>query len=142
MQNPIDINKEKILILFDGVCNLCNSSVLYVIKHDKANRFIFAPLQGDAGQRIISEFNIDAKKTDSIITYDPRSHTVKLKSSAALKIASNMKFPFPLLGLFYVVPPVMRNLVYDFIARKRYKWFGKKDACMIPTLELKAKFLE
>lgn len=142
MQNPIDINKEKILILFDGVCNLCNSSVLYVIKHDKANRFIFAPLQGDAGQRIISEFNIDAKKTDSIITYDPRSHTVKLKSSAALKIASNMKFPFPLLGLFYVVPPVMRNLVYDFIAGKRYKWFGKKDACMIPTLELKAKFLE
>lgn len=142
MQNPIDINKEKILILFDGVCNLCNSSVLYVIKHDKANRFIFAPLQGDAGQRIISEFNIDAKKTDSIITYDPRSHTVKLKSSAALKIASNMKFPFPLLGLFYVVPPVIRNLVYDFIARKRYKWFGKKDACMIPTLELKAKFLE
>jgi len=142
VQNPIDINKEKILILFDGVCNLCNSSVLYVIKHDKANRFIFAPLQGDAGQRIISEFNIDAKKTDSIITYDPRSHTVKLKSSAALKIASNMKFPFPLLGLFYVVPPVMRNLVYDFIARKRYKWFGKKDACVIPTLELKAKFLE
>ena len=142
MHDLLDIDKDKVLILFDGVCNLCNSSVRYIIKHDKTDRFLFAPLQGVAGKHIISTFDIDTDKTDSIITYDARAHTVKFKSSAALYIASKMNFPFTLMGLFYIIPSFMRNWIYDFIAKNRYRWFGRKEACMVPTPELKAKFLK
>ncbi|MEM1002733.1 MAG: DCC1-like thiol-disulfide oxidoreductase family protein, partial [Bacteroidota bacterium] len=125
-----------------GVCNLCNSSVLFVIKRDDKDKFLFAPLQSEIGVQIISKFNIDTTKIDSILTYDPNNDDIKYKSSAALKIASNMRFPYPLMAIFYIIPPFLRNVVYDFIAKNRYKWFGKKEACMIPTPELRAKFLE
>lgn len=137
----ITLPEHKELILFDGVCNLCNSSVTYVIKHDKKNRFMFAPLQGEAGKAIIEQFNIDTSKTDSILLYSP-SKGIKTKSSAALTIASKLGFPRNLLSVFYIIPPIMRNWVYDFVARNRYVWYGKQDACMIPTPELQAKFLK
>ncbi|TGV04056.1 thiol-disulfide oxidoreductase DCC family protein [Flavivirga rizhaonensis] len=137
----IDLPKHKKLILFDGVCNLCNTSVQYVIKHDKKNIFMFAPLQSDIGKRIIERFNIDTKKTDSILLYIPKSSLVS-KSTAALKIAMHLGFPQNLMRVFFIIPPFIRNWVYDYIAKNRYKWYGKKDACMIPTPELKSKFLE
>lgn len=137
----IDLPKNKQLILFDGVCNLCNTSIQYVIKHDKHNVFMFAPLQGKSGQKIIKDFNIDTSKTDSIILYNEKKG-ISYKSTAALKIATKLGFPQNVLGVFLIVPVFIRNLVYDFIARNRYKWYGKKDACMIPTSELKSKFLE
>lgn len=133
--------KHKKLILFDGVCNLCNSSVQYVIKHDKKNTFMFAPLQGKTGQDIISKYNIDTAKTDSILLYS-EDKGLKVKSTAALYIAKDLGFPSALLALFLIVPAFIRNWVYDFIAKNRYKWYGKKEACMIPTPELKSKFLE
>ncbi|WP_115462838.1 thiol-disulfide oxidoreductase DCC family protein [Winogradskyella aurantiaca] len=142
MGSSLNIKSDKILILFDGVCNLCNSSVLLVIKNDKKNKFLFAPLQSTIGQEVISKFNIDTNKIDSILTYDPIKHEVKFKSSAALMIASQMKFPYPLMGIFHIIPPFIRNWVYDLIAKNRYNWFGKKEVCMIPTPELSAKFLE
>lgn len=138
----IDIPKHKKLILFDGVCNLCNSSVQYVIKQDKNNRFLFAPLQSKIGQDIMNQFNIDTSKTDSILLYNPEKNTITYKSTAALKIASQLGFPNHLLSVFLVVPGFIRNMVYDFIAKNRYKWYGKKEACMIPTPELKSKFLK
>lgn len=137
----ISVPKNKKLILFDGVCNLCNSSVLYVIKRDKKNLFMFAPLQSNVGKQIIEEFNIDTNKVDSIILYNPEKG-IYHKSTAALKVASKLGFPLNLLSVFLVVPNFIRNWVYDFIARNRYKWYGKKDACMIPTPELKSKFLD
>lgn len=137
----IDIAKNKQLILFDGVCNLCNSSVLYVIKRDKKDKFLFAPLQSDTGKEIISNFNIDTQKIDSILLYNPEKHTITYKSSAALHIAKRLGFPLNLMALFMIVPPFIRNWVYDYIAEHRYRWFGKKEVCMIPTPELQSKFM-
>lgn len=135
------IPKNKKLILFDGVCNLCNSSVLYVIKRDKKNIFLFSPLQSNVGKQIIQKFDINTKNVDSIIIYNPEKESIHYKSTAALKIASQLGFPTNLLSIFLIIPSFIRNWVYDFIAKNRYKWYGKKDACMIPTPELKSKFL-
>ncbi|MFY0714285.1 DUF393 domain-containing protein [Seonamhaeicola sp. NFXS20] len=135
------IPKNKKLILFDGVCNLCNSAVQYVIKHDKNNLFLFAPLQSNIGQSIIESHNIDTNKIDSILLYTPEKG-ISYKSTAALKIAHYLGFPRNLMGVFFIIPAFIRNCVYDYIAKNRYKWYGKKDACMIPTPELKSKFLD
>ncbi|WP_223034511.1 thiol-disulfide oxidoreductase DCC family protein [Hanstruepera marina] len=134
------IPTEKSLILFDGVCNLCNSSVQYVIKHDKKDHFLFAPLQSEIGQNIINHYNLDTSKVDSILVYSEEKG-ISYKSTAALKIASKLGFPINTLSIFFIVPLFIRNWVYDFIAKNRYKWFGKQNECMIPTPELKSKFL-
>lgn len=133
--------EHKELILFDGVCNLCNNSVQFIIKRDKKNRFMFAPLQSEVGKELITQFNINTSKTDSILLYNPKSG-MYYKSTAALKIASKLGFPTNLLFAFIIIPPFIRNWVYDYIAKNRYKWYGKKESCMIPTPELKDKFLE
>ena len=135
-----DLPKHKQLVLFDGVCNLCNSSVLYVIKHDKDDLFMFAPLQSNAGKQIIEKFNLDTSITDSILLYSEEKG-LSVKSSAALHIAKHLGFPRNLMSIFFIVPTFIRNWVYDFVARNRYKWYGKKDACMIPTPELTVKFI-
>lgn len=138
----LGVPKNKKLILFDGVCNLCNSSVLYVIKRDKKNTFMFAPLQSETSKRIIEKFNIDTTKTDSILLYNPEKDKINYKSKAALKIASQLGFPTNILAVFLIIPSFISNWVYDFIAKNRYKWYGKKVVCMIPTPELKSKFLK
>lgn len=135
------VPKDKKLILFDGVCNLCNSSVQYVIKNDKKNRFMFTALQSEVGEKIIKHFNIDTQKVDSILLFTPEKGIVS-KSTAALKVASKLGFPTNILSVFLIIPPFIGNWIYDFIAKNRYKWYGKKEACMIPTPELKSKFLE
>lgn len=135
----IPINKQ--LILFDGVCNLCNSSVLYVIKRDKKDKFLFAPLQSDIGKDIIKKFDIDTKKMDSILLYNPKKDNISYKSTAALLVAKQIGFPSNLLTVFLIIPAFIRNWVYNYIAKNRYKWYGKKESCMIPTPELKAKFM-
>ena len=137
----VDIPKNKKLILFDGVCNLCNNSVQYVIKHDKKHLFMFAALQSDVGKQVIETYNIDTKKIDSILLYDSEKG-IDYKSTAALKIAKKIGFPQNLMVVFFIIPPFIRNWVYDYIAKNRYKWYGKKEACMIPTPELKSRFLK
>ncbi len=132
-------SKDHKIILFDGVCNLCNGAVTYIINRDKKNLFKFAALQSEIGQQLISKFNIDTSKVDSIILIDGEKHYEK--SSAALRIAKYLSGAYPLLFGFMVVPKFIRNAVYDYIARNRYKWFGKKESCMIPTAKLKDKFL-
>jgi len=127
------------IILFDGVCNLCNDSVTFIIKHDKKDTFKFTALQSAVGMIMVTEHNIDTSKTDSIILMD--GDTFYTKSTAALMISKHLSGGYPLLYGFLIVPKFIRNLVYDFIARNRYKWFGKKENCMIPTPELKKKFL-
>lgn len=135
-----ELPKNKSLILFDGVCNLCNSSVQYVIQHDKHNKFLFAPLQSEVGKQIIETYKIDTQKTDSILLYTTEKG-VDYKSTAALRIAHNLGFPQYLVGVFFIIPSFIRNWVYDYIARNRYKWYGKKDTCMIPSPGLNNKFL-
>ena len=137
-----EIPKNKQLILFDGVCNLCNNSVLFVIKRDRKDKFLFAPLQSNVGKGIIKKFNIDTEKTDSILLYNPKKESLTHKSTAALLVARQLGFPSNLLTIFLIVPTFIRNWVYNFVAKNRYKWYGKKESCIIPTPELKAKFLD
>lgn len=136
----IELPENKQLILFDGICNLCNSSVNYIIKHDKKDVFRFAPLQSDLGQQIINEHKIETSKTDSILLYS-KVHGLRYKSTAALIIAKHLGFPRNMFVLFFIVPSFIRNWVYDYIAKNRYKWYGKRETCMIPTPELQNKFL-
>ena len=118
----VNIPKHKKLILFDGVCNLCNSSIQYVIKHDKKNVFMFAALQNDVGKELIEAYNIDTEKTDSILLYTTENG-IEYKSTAALKVASQLGFPQNLMTVFFLIPPFIRNWVYDYIAKNRYKWY-------------------
>ncbi len=131
--------KKHKIILFDGVCNLCNSSVVFAIKRDKSDVFRFAALQSEVGEKLVSKFNIDTSKTDSIILIDDEKYYEK--SSAALRIAKHLSGGWPLLYFFIIIPKFIRDSVYNFIAKNRYKWYGKKESCMIPTPELQAKFL-
>jgi predicted DCC family thiol-disulfide oxidoreductase YuxK len=132
--------QNKHLILFDGVCNLCNASVKYVIKHDKKDAFRFAAIQSKVGRQIVSKHDIDTRKIDSILLYSEKDG-ICYKSTAALKIAKQLGFPRNILIVFIIVPAFIRNWVYDYIAKNRYKWYGKRDSCMTPTPELQNKFL-
>lgn len=135
------IEKNKKLILFDGICNLCNSSVQFVIKRDKKDVFRFAALQSELGEKLLKERGIDPGDTDSIIVIEP-DVAYYTRSQAAIEIASELGGGWPLLRIFeYILPRPLRDGLYNLIARNRYAWFGKKDQCMIPTPELKAKFL-
>jgi predicted DCC family thiol-disulfide oxidoreductase YuxK len=127
------------VVLFDGVCNLCNSAVRFIIARDPAARFRFAPVESEAAARLLGAPAADRGLPDSIILLDRgRLYT---RSRAALRICRRLRFPWPLLYGFIVVPPPMRNWLYDLVARNRYRWFGKRDACMVPTPETRARFL-
>jgi predicted DCC family thiol-disulfide oxidoreductase YuxK len=131
--------ENKKIILFDGVCNLCSSSVNFVIKRDKRDVFRFAALQEDIGKELVAVHNIDPVKTDSIVFIEHGKAYVK--STAALRASKYLPGAWPLLYGFVIVPRFIRNCVYDIIARNRYKWYGKQESCMIPTPELRSKFL-
>jgi predicted DCC family thiol-disulfide oxidoreductase YuxK len=130
---------NKAIILFDGVCNLCNSSVEFVLNHDKKEMFRFASIQSEIGNGFLKRYNIDRSLTDSIIIIE--NENAYTRSTAALRIAKHLGGVYSLLYLFIIVPPFIRNAVYDFIAKNRYKWFGKQESCMVPTDELKKKFI-
>lgn len=135
-----NLPKDKKIILFDGVCNLCSNAVQYVIEHDKKDIFRFVALQSDLGMEILQHIGIDPKHIDSIVLYEP-GVAYYYKSTAAIAIAREFGGVFHLGTIFKIIPAALRNVVYDYIARNRYKWYGKKESCMIPTPELKAKFL-
>lgn len=137
----MEFPKEKKIILFDGICNLCNDSVINVIKRDKKNIFLFTALQSEAGQKILKEIGVDTVEMDSVILYIPEKAYYK-KAPAALRIMNEFGGVWKLTQIFRILPAFFNNFFYDIIAKNRYKWFGKKDSCMIPTPELKAKFLD
>ncbi|MFV5703150.1 thiol-disulfide oxidoreductase DCC family protein [Flavobacterium sp. XS2P12] len=136
-----NLPKDKKIILFDGICNLCDTAVQMIIKHDTKDVFRFVALQSDLGQKTIKHLGIDTKKTDSIILYQP-GFAYYYKSEAILEIAKDLNGIFYLGTLFSILPTTFNNYIYDYIAKNRYKWYGKKQSCMIPTKELQAKFLE
>ena len=132
--------KTRKIILFDGICNLCNQSVQFVIEHDSKNQFRFASLQSDFGQDFLKKNKLEATQFDSIVFIeDDQFYT---KSSAALKIAKYLDGITSWLTIFMIVPKPLRDVVYSFIAKNRYRWFGKNESCWLPTKELKAKFIE
>lgn len=127
------------VILFDGVCNLCNASVQYVIKHDKKKLFRFASLQSSFGEKILKENNLPNTTFNSFILYDNKIYT---RSTAALLVAKKLSGLIKLSYGFIIFPKFIRDAVYNIIAKNRYKWFGKKEACWLPTPELKELFLD
>ena len=130
--------KNKKIVLFDGVCNLCNSSVQFIIEKDIENQFQFASLQSEFGQEFLKKHSLNTQKFDSIILVDGNQYFTQ--SSAALKIGEHLK-GFKWLKIFWVVPKFIRDFVYSIISKNRYKWFGKQENCWLPTPELKEKFL-
>jgi predicted DCC family thiol-disulfide oxidoreductase YuxK len=134
------VETAPIIILFDGICNLCSQIVQFVIRHDPEARFKFASLQSEAGQRVMRQQQLPEGEMDSfILIADGRAYK---KSAAALQLARRLGGPWPLLYIFIAVPGPIRDAVYDWVARNRYRWFGNKESCLIPTAELKQRFLE
>lgn len=130
---------QQSIILFDGVCNLCNAAVQFIIKRDDKNQFLFASLQSETGRLLLKQFKLDKIEMNSIILI--QNGQVYKRSTAALLVAKKLKRPWFFLYGFIIVPQFIRDGVYNIIAKNRYRWFGRKDACMIPKPELKAKFL-
>lgn len=127
------------IILFDGVCHLCDRAVQFILKRDLRQQFRFASLQSPAGQRLLDRFLPEGKDLTSIVLIaDGVAYT---KSDAALKIAENLRGPWPILRILRILPRGIRNRAYDFVARNRYRWFGKHSACLMPSPELRSRFL-
>jgi len=135
-----NLPKDKKIILFDGVCNLCDSAVQFIIKHDKKDVFRFVALQSDLWKEILKKIGIVTKNIDSVILYEA-GVAYYYKSAAALEIAKNLGGFFHFGTVFRIIPSGISNQLYDYIAQNRYKWYGKKDSCMIPSPELESKFL-
>jgi len=134
------MNNDARIILFDGVCNLCNSSVQFVIKHDKEAKFKFASLQSESGQSLLKKFNLPLDQFNSFIYV--RGDQVIQRSAGALNVLRDLGGFWKLMYGFIIVPPFIRNFVYDYIAKNRYRFFGKRESCMIPTPDLKRRFLD
>jgi predicted DCC family thiol-disulfide oxidoreductase YuxK len=134
-----EIEQQKI-ILFDGVCNLCNGSVIFVLKREKKPIFKFASSQSEAGRELLEWCGLSPNYNDAVILID--NGKIYLGSSAALKIGQELTFPwYVLASVGFMVPKFIRDWIYSQIAQHRYQWFGKRDVCMIPTKELRARFL-
>jgi predicted DCC family thiol-disulfide oxidoreductase YuxK len=127
------------VILFDGVCNFCNGAVNFTIKRDKQKKIRFAALQSSAGRQLIQQYGLPADDMRSFLFIE--NGKVYSRSTAALKVCRYLKGLWPLCYGLIIVPAFIRNGIYDWIAKNRYKWFGEKDECMIPTPEIKGRFL-
>jgi predicted DCC family thiol-disulfide oxidoreductase YuxK len=130
---------NKPVILFDGVCNLCTGSVQFILKRDKEKKFLFASLQSNFGQNLLKQFNLPSIKFNSFILYQDK--ILYTRSTAALKMFQQLK-GWKWVKIFWVVPKFIRDAVYNLIANNRYKWFGQKKECWLPTPELRARFLD
>ena len=131
---------KTLLILFDGVCNLCNGFVKFLIKRDPAGKFRFASLQSDFGRSQLIRFNLNPDLLHSVIVIE--GDNVLQRSDAALRIVTQLGGPWKILNALKIFPRFLRDALYNVVARNRYKVFGKRDSCMIPTPELKARFIE
>lgn len=127
------------IIFFDGVCNLCNSTVDFLISRDKKRHFRYASLQSDAGQAMLRKHNLPTSEFGSFLYLD--GDTLHTKSSGALRVAVKLGGLWSLMGIFLIIPPFIRNAVYDLIAKHRYRWFGKRETCRLPTPEERTLFL-
>ncbi len=133
------MSMETFLVLFDGECNLCNGAVQFIIRRDRRNRFRFAALQSEAGQEQLRNHRLPGDVISTVVLI--AGGNAYTRSDAALGIARRLDGLWPLCYAGIAVPRFLRDRVYDFIARHRYRWFGKKDACMVPTPDLRARFL-
>lgn len=135
----MSLSENKTLVLFDGVCNLCNGTVQFIINRDPKGTFKFTSLQSEAGQEVIKKFNLPVNSLHSILVVE--NNVCYERSDAALHIAKHLPWPWKWLPAFGILPRFIRDGVYDLIAKNRYRMFGKQDSCMLPTPELRGRFL-
>jgi predicted DCC family thiol-disulfide oxidoreductase YuxK len=129
---------NKSIVLFDGVCHLCQKSVRFIIKHDKKNNFLFASLQGETSKHLLQGYDISKKQTLFLI----EENKVFVESTAAMRIVRQLRFPINVLYVFNFIPKFLRDAVYRFVSRNRYRWFGKDNECMMPSPSLRERFLD
>ena len=134
------MKEDKPIILFDGVCNFCNAGVNFIIRQDKKNIFRFAALQSKAGQQLADKYQLPKENFNSFILIDKGK--VYNRSTAGFKVYGKLPWYWKWTQIFWIVPRFITDAVYDLIARNRYKWFGKKEECMIPTPEIRNRFLD
>lgn len=127
------------IVYFDGMCNLCNVSVQFIIARDKRARFKFASLQGDYALHALGGCYIEKHASNGLVLQ--RGAALYNKSSAALQIARQLNGIWPLLSIFWIVPKPLRDALYNIVAKNRYRWFGKEDTCRIPSAETNHRFL-
>lgn len=130
---------ENPVLLFDGVCNLCNGAVQWVLRRDRSNVFRFAALQSETGRSLLQRFGLSADNFDTVVLVE--GDRIFTRSDAALEVARRLGGGWPALLIFKVVPRFIRDGIYNWVARNRYRWFGRREACMLPRPEWKAKFL-
>ena len=130
---------DRLIILFDGVCNLCNSSVDFILKKDRKGAFIFASIQSEQGKKVIAELGLEELCVKSVALIDDKE--VYFQSTAILRILRKLSFPWNVFYLFIIIPRPIRDFFYNIISRNRYEWFGKRDMCRLPTDREKDRFL-
>lgn len=133
------MHDAKAIVLFDGVCNLCDNTVQFILKRDKKGYFQFASLQSEAGQELLKKYDLPTDDFDSFVLLE--NGKLYQRSTGALRVCRRLGAAWPLLYTFIIVPAFIRNAIYNWVARNRYRWFGKKDACMMPKPEWKERFL-
>jgi len=137
---PTDPPDDESIILFDGVCNLCSGFVQFVLPRDEEGKYRFASLQSDAGQALLAEHDLPSDELESVVLIEDGESYVK--SSAIIQIATGLGGAYRLLSPFRYLPRSVRDRIYDFVADNRYRWFGKKDQCMMPSGDVESRFLE
>ncbi|WP_339785512.1 thiol-disulfide oxidoreductase DCC family protein [Paenibacillus sp. FSL R7-0313] len=137
--NQTDVHQGHPIVLVDGVCHFCQGLTKWIIKRDPEGKYHFASLQSDVAKELLEKGNLSTDSMDTFVLIEYGKYYTR--STAALRLAKSLKFPYPLLYVFIIVPKFIRNAVYNWVARNRYRWFGKDEACMLPTPEIKDRFL-
>ena len=136
----VPLRMQQKVVLFDGVCNLCSSSVQFILKRDKKNQFLFGSLQGQYGQATLQKYQLPHDEFNSFMLIE--NDQLYTRSTGALRMLKHLGGAWSLLYAFIIVPRFIRDAVYNWIARNRYRWFGKKNECWLPRPEWKARFLD
>ncbi|PJN48029.1 hypothetical protein PAEAM_61600 [Paenibacillus sp. GM1FR] len=137
--NQTDVHQGHPIVLVDGVCHFCQGLTKWIIKRDPEGKYHFASLQSDVAKELLKKGNLSTDSMDTFVLIENGKYYTR--STAALRLAKGLKFPYPLLYVFIIIPKFIRNVVYNWVARNRYRWFGKDEACMLPTPEIKDRFL-
>ncbi|MEO0556772.1 MAG: thiol-disulfide oxidoreductase DCC family protein [Bacteroidota bacterium] len=140
MNESAALSQSGPVVLFDGVCNLCDRSVQFILDRDRAGVFRFASLQSDTGRALLVDHQLDPDALASVVVVD--GDQAFTKSDAALRIARDLRFPWNAASAFRIVPRFLRDAIYNWVAKNRYRWFGTRESCRIPTPDVAARFLD
>ncbi|MDH6425587.1 thiol-disulfide oxidoreductase DCC family protein [Paenibacillus sp. FSL R5-0887] len=139
MNEELNLMKDKSIVLIDGVCHLCQGVVRFIIPRDPDAKFLFAPLQNEIAAKLMKESGLQPGQLNTVILLE--NGVYYTESAAVLRIARKLRFPWPAAYVFILVPRPLRNALYRYVAKNRYRWFGRDEQCMLPTPEIKRRFL-